>query len=75
VASSARCGEEADVLLGHADPKFTMRVYQQVLDLGSGPEQVEPVLGCAADEAFWLLSGREPRPPVQPGARHAGSRR
>ena len=41
-----------------------MRVYQQVLDLGgAAPEQLELVLGCTVDEAFWLLSGREPRTP------------
>jgi integrase len=63
-------------LLGHTDPKFTMRVYQQVLDLGgAAPEQLELLLGCTVDEAFWLLSGREPRTPVRPGARRAGSRR
>jgi hypothetical protein len=53
-------------LLGHTDPKFTMRVYQQVLDLGGAhSEQLELVLGCKADEAFCLLSGREPRTPVR----------
>jgi hypothetical protein len=63
-------------LLGHTDPKFTMRVYQQVLDLGgAAPEQLELVLGCTVDEAFWLLSGREPRSPGRPGARAASSRR
>ena len=51
-------------LLGHTDPKFTMRVYQQVLDLGgSAPEQLERVFGCTVDEAFVLLSGRELRAP------------
>jgi integrase len=51
-------------LLGHTDPKFTMRVYQQVLDLGgAAPEQLELVRGCTVDEAFWLPSGREPRTP------------
>ena len=63
-------------LLGHTDPKFTMRVYQQVLGLGgAAPEQLELVLGCTVDEAFWLLSGREPRTPGRPGARAAASRR
>lgn len=28
---------------------------------GNGPEQHEQVLGCTVDEAFWLLSSREPR--------------
>jgi hypothetical protein len=62
-------------LLGHTDPKFTMRVYQQVLDLGAAaPEQLELVLGCTVDEAFWLLSGREPRTPGRAGTRAAASR-
>jgi integrase len=40
-AQPARQGARAD-LLGHTDPKFTMRVYQQVRDLGgSVPEQLE----------------------------------
>jgi integrase len=50
-------------LLGHTDPTFTMRVYQQVLDMrGSGLEQLEAVLGCTVDEALALLSGREVLP-------------
>jgi integrase len=63
-------------LLGHTDPKFTMRVYQQVLDLGgSAPEQLERVLGCTVDEAFLLLSGRELRAPGRSGERAAASPR
>jgi integrase len=63
-------------LLGHTDPKFTMRVYQQVLDLGGAhSDQLELVLGCTADEAFWLFSGREPRTPARQDARRAASRR
>jgi len=47
-------------LLGHADPKLTMRVYQQVLDMGGGAfDQLEKVLGCPIDGAFWSLSGRD----------------
>jgi integrase len=47
-------------LIGHTDPTFTMRVYQQVLDMGgTAPDQLEELLGCAVDEAFTLLSGRE----------------
>jgi integrase len=43
-------------LLGHADPKVTMRVYQQVLDMGgSSVGAVEAVLGCTVDEAFATL--------------------
>jgi hypothetical protein len=53
-----------------------MRVYQQVLDLGgAAPEQLELVLGCTFDEAFWLLSGREPRTPGAPGTHAATSPR
>lgn len=63
-------------LLGHTDPKFTMRVYQQVLDLGgSAPEQLERVLACTVDEAFALLSGRELRAPGLSRARSAASPR
>ena len=46
-------------LFGHADPTLTMRVYQQVIDMGDGGVQVlETVIGCTLDEAFALLSGR-----------------
>ncbi len=45
--------------LGHTDPTLTMRVYQQVLDMGAGAvEALEKVLGCSVDEAFATLSGR-----------------
>ena len=45
--------------VGHADPTLTMRVYQQVIDMGDGGVQVlEKVIGCTLDEAFALLSGR-----------------
>ena len=41
------------------DPKPTMRVYQQVLDMrGEAGERLEKVLGCSAEEAFETLSGR-----------------
>ena len=47
-------------LLGHADPKLTMRVYQQVLDMdGRAVEKLEKVLGCSVEEAFTTLSGRQ----------------
>lgn len=46
-------------LLGHADAKFTMTVYQQVLDV---PEQaiedLERLLGCSLDEARSIYSGQ-----------------
>lgn len=50
-------------LLGHADAKFTMSVYQQVLDV---PEQavgdLETLLGCTLEEARAMYSGREVLP-------------
>jgi hypothetical protein len=47
-------------LIGHTDPTLTMRVYQQVSDMGgTAPDQLEELLGCTVDEAFTLLSGRE----------------
>jgi integrase len=62
-------------LLGHSDPKFTMRVYQQVLDLGGcAPAQLERVLGCTVDEAFALLSGREVSAPARSRSRSAAPR-
>jgi hypothetical protein len=47
-------------LLGHTDPTLTMRVYQQVLDMGGGAiETLERVLGCTIEEALASYSGRE----------------
>jgi hypothetical protein len=46
-------------LLGHWDPKFTMRVYQQVLNMGGGAQdQLESPLGCTCEGAFVVLTGR-----------------
>lgn len=46
-------------LLGHADAKLTMNVYQQVLDLRSDAlKGLEGVLGCSLAEAFETFSGR-----------------
>lgn len=46
-------------LLGHSEPKFTMRVYQQVLDMGGpAPGVLERVLGSTAEEVFAAWSGR-----------------
>jgi hypothetical protein len=40
-------------LLGHTDPTLTMRVYQQVIDMGEGGLQIlEKLTGCTLDEAF-----------------------
>lgn len=37
-------------LLGHTDPTLTMRVYQQVLDMGGAAvETLEKVLGCTLE--------------------------
>ena len=34
-------------LLGHTDPTLTMRVYQQVIDMGDGGVQtLEQAIGC-----------------------------
>ena len=47
-------------LLGHTDPRFTMRVYEQVFD--AGPQtvaQLETALGCSLQEAFAIYSGRQ----------------
>ena len=47
-------------LLGHTDPTLTMRVYQQVLDMGGAAvEQLEGVLGCTIQEAFVTYCDRE----------------
>jgi hypothetical protein len=46
--------------LGHTDPRFTMRVYEQVFD--AGPQTVaelETVLRCSLEEAFAIYSGRQ----------------
>ena len=49
-------------LLGHTDPKLTMGVYQQVLDIaGEAPAQLEQILGCDLDDAFTVLAGRAAR--------------
>jgi hypothetical protein len=45
-------------LLGHTDPKLTLAVYQQVLDLGKGAvDLLEQVLGCTLAEARAILNG------------------
>jgi integrase len=54
-------------LLGHTDPKLTMGVYQQVLDMaGEAPAQLAEILGCDLDEAFAVLAARTPRRGVLP---------
>jgi integrase len=46
-------------LLGHKDPKFTMAVYQHVLDVSADTDKhLGELLGCEPDEAFVILSGR-----------------
>jgi len=58
----AECGvppRRAMYLLGHTDSSFTMRVYQQVLDMGGGAvELLEEVLGAGLEEARTIYSGR-----------------
>jgi hypothetical protein len=47
-------------LLGHEDPTLTMRIYQQVLDMGGAAVEVlESVVGCSIEAAFTIYSGRE----------------
>jgi Phage integrase family len=46
-------------LLGHKDPKFTMAVFQHVLDVSADTDKhLTDLLGCNPDEAFVILSGR-----------------
>jgi integrase len=47
-------------LLGHTDPKLTLSVYQQVLDIASDSsvEALECVLGCTLAEACDVFNGR-----------------
>jgi hypothetical protein len=52
-------------LMGHTDAKFTMAVYQQVLDMGPGSvEALETVLGCPLEEARDVYVGRGDLPPI-----------
>jgi integrase len=57
-------------LLGHENPTLTMRIYQQVLDMGGAAVEVlESVLGCSIEEAFTIYSGREVTGPKPDPAR------
>ena len=67
-ARSPPCSEvglpprRAMYLLGHTDPKLTMGVYQQVVDMtGEAPARLEQILGCDLDDAFTVLAGRAAR--------------
>jgi hypothetical protein len=52
-------------LLGHTDPKLTLAVYQQVLDLGKGSvETLEQALGYALAGARAIFNGESARPRV-----------
>lgn len=45
-------------LLGHTDSRFTLRVYQQVLDAAPGSIDVlEELMGCTRDEARAIFEG------------------
>jgi integrase len=45
-------------LLGHTDPKLTLAVYQQVLDMGKGSVKIlEQALGCPLAEARAIFNG------------------
>jgi integrase len=51
-------------LMGHTDAKFTMGVYQQVLDMGPGSvEALETALGCTLQEARAAYVGHGVLPP------------
>jgi hypothetical protein len=60
----AECGvapRRATYLLGYTDPKLTMAVYQQVLDMGGqAVQELEEILGCSLDDAREIYSGRQP---------------
>ncbi len=46
-------------LLGHTDPTFTLAVYQQALDVGSGTVAgLEHIMGATLGEAHEILCGR-----------------
>ena len=52
-------------LVGHTDPKLTLGVYQQVLDLGMGSVEIlEQALGCTLAEARAIFNGESPQPRV-----------
>jgi hypothetical protein len=52
-------------LLGHTDPKLTLAVYQQVLDLGRGSVEIlEQALGCTLAEARAIFNGERPGVPI-----------
>jgi integrase len=52
-------------LLGHTDPKLTLAVYQQVLDVGKGSIDIlERALGCTVIEARAIFNGGSPTPGV-----------
>ncbi|MCW3000638.1 MAG: site-specific integrase [Solirubrobacterales bacterium] len=49
-------------LMGHTDAKFTMSVYQQVMDVDDDAiDALEDLIGCDLDAALALLCGRERR--------------
>jgi hypothetical protein len=67
----AECGvppRRAMYLLGHTNPKLTMAVYQQVLDMGGQTvAALEKILGCSLDDACQIYSGRQPAGASVPG--------
>ena len=64
--------------MGHTNPNFTMSVYQHVLDMTAGAQEIfESVTGASFQEAFAILSERDlqtilrpltPETPSQPSA-------
>jgi integrase len=75
----AECGvppRRAMYLLGHTNPKLTMAVYQQVLDMGGqAVESLETILGCTLDDACQMYSGRQPAPEVLAPNWHPATRK
>jgi hypothetical protein len=62
-------------LLGHTNPKLTMSVYQQVLDVAEGAiELLERILGGDAEELLLILSGRRAGSRTRSGARRQVTR-
>jgi len=72
LAESGVSPRRAMYLLGHTDPKLTMSVYQQVLDLGEeGERTLARVLGGGLPEVGLMLSGRTSGPAKRGPFRHA----
>ncbi len=72
LAESGVSPRRAMYLLGHTDPKLTMSVYQQVLDLSAeGERTLASVLGGDLVEVGLMLSGRSQNGALAVVNRHA----